>query len=77
MAASGIRSIRFAREVPGIKQIIANDRSTQAFESLQRNIEFNEVGNLVKPVCSDARYIIQKFLQIEICSESVVQGGYY
>ena len=36
LAASGLRSIRFAREIPGLKSIVANDWSKQAVESIGR-----------------------------------------
>jgi hypothetical protein len=36
LAASGLRSIRFAREIPGLKSILANDWSKQAVESIGR-----------------------------------------
>jgi len=36
LAASGLRSIRFAKEIPGLKSILANDWSKQAVESIGR-----------------------------------------
>lgn len=54
LAATGLRSIRYAKEVPGIKQIIANDLSLAAVESLKANIIFNKVENLVSVSHSDA-----------------------
>jgi tRNA G26 N,N-dimethylase Trm1 len=40
LAASGLRSIRFAREIPGLKSIVANDWSKQAVESIGRRLFF-------------------------------------
>ena len=55
LAASGLRSIRYAREVGGVKEVVANDISRQALECMKRNIEHNGVGHLVKPSLNDAR----------------------
>lgn len=44
LSASGLRSIRYSKEIKGnIKYIIANDLSISAVESIKRNIEFNKV----------------------------------
>ncbi|KAM4749549.1 tRNA (guanine(26)-N(2))-dimethyltransferase [Rhinophrynus dorsalis] len=58
LAASGLRSIRFAREVPGLHSIIANDFSASAVELIKRNIQFNGVGDLVTASYSDARMLM-------------------
>ncbi|KAM4676225.1 tRNA (guanine(26)-N(2))-dimethyltransferase isoform 2-T2 [Discoglossus pictus] len=58
LAASGLRSVRFAREVPGLHSVIANDFSASAVELIKRNIEFNGVGNLVTASYSDARMLM-------------------
>lgn len=47
LSATGLRSIRYAKEVPGIKQIIANDLSSAAVKSIRRNVVLNEVEHLV------------------------------
>lgn len=46
-AASGLRSIRYAQEVKGIKNIIANDLDPGAVEIIKRNIVINKVSNIV------------------------------
>ncbi|XP_076382618.1 tRNA (guanine(26)-N(2))-dimethyltransferase isoform X1 [Megalopta genalis] len=58
LSATGLRSIRYAKEVPGIKQIIANDISTKAVESIKRNIEHNGVSDLIKPSHEDATLLM-------------------
>lgn len=55
LAASGLRSIRFAKEVPGLRAVVANDFSARAVELMSRNIAFNGVGDLVAPRMADAR----------------------
>ncbi|KAG7159244.1 tRNA (guanine(26)-N(2))-dimethyltransferase-like [Homarus americanus] len=67
LAASGLRSIRYAREVGGIKKIVANDISNQALECMKRNIDHNGVKDVVIPSHSDARQALRIVLQ---CIES-------
>ncbi|CAL8072921.1 unnamed protein product [Orchesella dallaii] len=54
MSASGIRAIRYAKEVPGIAKVIANDYSESAVETIKKNAESNQVGDLVQPSFADA-----------------------
>ena len=49
LAASGLRSVRFAREIPGLKSVIANDWSSQAVESIRRNVKHNNVADIIQP----------------------------
>lgn len=55
LAASGLRSIRFALEVPGLQCVVANDASARAVELMHRNVELNGVAHLVQPNQADAR----------------------
>lgn len=48
LSATGLRSIRYAKEVQGLSEILANDLSKEAVENIEKNIEHNNVGNLVK-----------------------------
>uniref|UniRef100_A0A915PJJ8 tRNA (guanine(26)-N(2))-dimethyltransferase n=1 Tax=Setaria digitata TaxID=48799 RepID=A0A915PJJ8_9BILA len=54
LSATGLRAIRFAKEVPFVAKIIANDFSEQAVSSMKKNIEMNGVQNLVEARCGDA-----------------------
>lgn len=47
LSATGLRSIRYAKEVPGLKEIIANDMSWAAVKSIKENIKLNNVEHLV------------------------------
>ncbi|RXG71732.1 putative tRNA (guanine(26)-N(2))-dimethyltransferase [Armadillidium vulgare] len=58
LAASGLRSIRYAKEVGGIKEIIANDISKQAIECLKSNLESNDVHHIVEPSLNDASLVM-------------------
>ncbi|WWC70346.1 N2,N2-dimethylguanosine tRNA methyltransferase [Kwoniella pini CBS 10737] len=44
LAATGLRSIRYAKEIPNVKFVLANDLSPSACEAMRRNVEFNGVG---------------------------------
>lgn len=58
LAASGLRSIRFAREVPGLRSVVANDASARAVDLMRRNVQLNEVAHLVQPSQADARMLM-------------------
>lgn len=54
LAATGLRSIRYAKEIPGIKQIIANDISEKAVSDMKANITDNNVDHLITANHEDA-----------------------
>uniref|UniRef100_A0A915JXG0 tRNA (guanine(26)-N(2))-dimethyltransferase n=1 Tax=Romanomermis culicivorax TaxID=13658 RepID=A0A915JXG0_ROMCU len=54
LSASGLRAIRYAKEVNGIREVVANDFSDQAVACITKNIEANGVSHLVKPSRNDA-----------------------
>ncbi|XP_018576509.1 probable tRNA (guanine(26)-N(2))-dimethyltransferase [Anoplophora glabripennis] len=58
LSATGLRSIRYAKEIPGIKEIIANDISHKAVEDIKRNIAENNVADIVSPSHSDATLLM-------------------
>ncbi|XP_048346927.1 tRNA (guanine(26)-N(2))-dimethyltransferase isoform X1 [Sphaerodactylus townsendi] len=58
LAASGLRSVRFAKEVPGLRSVIANDVSSKAVELITQNIQLNDTEHLVTASLSDARMLM-------------------
>ncbi|CAH1760551.1 3707_t:CDS:10 [Entrophospora sp. SA101] len=55
LSASGLRSIRYAKEIPNIQYIIANDLELDAVNSIIRNVEYNNVDkDLVRANQDDA-----------------------
>ncbi|XP_038597968.1 tRNA (guanine(26)-N(2))-dimethyltransferase isoform X1 [Tachyglossus aculeatus] len=60
LAATGLRSIRFAREVPGLRAVVANDASARAVELMTRNVQLNAVAHLVRPSLADARTLMSQ-----------------
>ena len=57
LAASGLRSIRYALEVPAVTRVVANDYSSEAYKNMCRNIGHNSVEGRVVPSCQEARYV--------------------
>lgn len=54
LSATGLRSIRYAKEGVGIKQIVANDISKNAVESIKLNVNENNVEDLITVSENDA-----------------------
>lgn len=48
LSASGLRAIRYSKEVPLLQHIVANDLSSHAVKSIQLNCDYNKTTN-VKP----------------------------
>ncbi|KAA0707593.1 tRNA (guanine(26)-N(2))-dimethyltransferase [Triplophysa tibetana] len=58
LAASGLRSVRFALEVPGLKSITANDYSAKAAALIARNAEHNNVSHILQASQKDASMVM-------------------
>ncbi|CAM9119035.1 unnamed protein product, partial [Discosporangium mesarthrocarpum] len=43
LAATALRSVRYLKEIPGIKQVVVNDIDEAAVEAAQRNMTYNQV----------------------------------
>lgn len=54
LSASGLRSIRYAKEIPDLDEIIANDISKKAVDTIRQNIINNGVEGKVKASHNDA-----------------------
>ena len=55
LSATGLRALRYAKEIPFATHIIANDVSKEAVKSIELNIDHNEVGKTVHSNVGDAR----------------------
>uniref|UniRef100_A0A8C9THJ8 tRNA (guanine(26)-N(2))-dimethyltransferase n=1 Tax=Scleropages formosus TaxID=113540 RepID=A0A8C9THJ8_SCLFO len=58
LAASGLRSVRFALEVPGLKSVTANDCSARAAALIARNAQYNGISHLLKASQRDASILM-------------------
>ncbi|KAI7900790.1 N2,N2-dimethylguanosine tRNA methyltransferase [Cokeromyces recurvatus] len=59
LAASGLRSIRYAKEIPKLKQVVCNDIEEDAIQAIKRNVKYNGLTeDLVKPNHGDAMRVM-------------------
>lgn len=58
LAASGLRSVRFCKEIPGISRVVANDCSREAIATMKHNIELNGVQEMMSASCNDASMVM-------------------
>ena len=65
LSATGLRSIRYAREIPGIQTIYANDIDAGAVESIRQNVELNNVTHLVQASQDDAMNLLYSHRKID------------
>ncbi|XP_067626113.1 tRNA (guanine(26)-N(2))-dimethyltransferase [Eurosta solidaginis] len=54
LAATGLRSVRYAKEVAGVREIVANDLSKVAVDFIRVNMRHNGVEHLIVPSEGDA-----------------------
>ena len=61
LAGCGIRGIRFAKEVEGVKKVVVNDINLKAYMLTQKNILLNKVENFVEAYNEDANFLLTKY----------------
>jgi tRNA (guanine26-N2/guanine27-N2)-dimethyltransferase len=54
LSATGLRSIRYAKEIPDVKTVLANDISASACEAMRMNVEYNDAGTPPKAATTAA-----------------------
>ena len=55
LSATGLRALRYAKEIPFATNIIANDMSREAVQAIELNIDHNDVKDKVHSNVGDAR----------------------
>lgn len=55
LSATGLRALRYAKEIPFATKVIANDLSSEAVKSIDLNIEHNNLSSTVFSNVGDAR----------------------
>jgi tRNA (guanine26-N2/guanine27-N2)-dimethyltransferase len=55
LSATGLRALRYAKEIPFATNIVANDLLPEAVKSIELNIDHNGVGEVVHSNVDDAR----------------------
>jgi tRNA (guanine26-N2/guanine27-N2)-dimethyltransferase len=58
LSATGLRAVRYAKEIPGVREVVANDFSKAAVESIERNIKHNKVEDKVTASHGDASLVM-------------------
>ncbi len=60
LAASGLRSLRYALELPGVSRVDANDLDPLVVASMRDNIKANgpQAVQRIMPTCSDVRLLM-------------------
>ncbi|EAU88621.2 tRNA (guanine-N2-)-methyltransferase [Coprinopsis cinerea okayama7 len=58
LSATGLRSIRYAKEIPLLKQVIANDLSPAAVEAMHRNVKYNGLADVVEELPDGTKKVI-------------------
>ena len=54
LSATGLRSIRYAKELGNVSRITANDMDVSAVEAIKSNVKFNGVEEVVEPSLGNA-----------------------
>ncbi len=62
LAATGLRSIRYAKEIDGVDRIVANDLDPEVVKAMQQNIDFNgpDVKEKIETSVGDARVVMMQ-----------------
>lgn len=54
LSATGLRALRYGHEIPEVKTVVANDLISDAIKSINRNIEYNKLEEIVESNQADA-----------------------
>lgn len=73
LSASGLRAIRYAKEIPFSTTIIANDYSPESVKAIELNIQHNGLADKVFPNLGDAR----QYMYSKTGNESAQKGPSY
>lgn len=60
LSASGIRGLRYAKEVSGIKEILLNDKNPVAYGLIKKNIALNNLRKKCKPMKGDVNVVMHQ-----------------
>jgi tRNA (guanine26-N2/guanine27-N2)-dimethyltransferase len=73
LSATGLRALRYAKEIPFATTIIANDLLPEAVKSIELNIDHNGVGEIVHSNVGDAR----AYMYSKVGNEKQAPSGKY
>lgn len=58
LSATGLRALRYAKEIPQVTSVTANDISAPATASIKLNAEYNGLGEKIHPTTGDAKALM-------------------
>ncbi|MEM3703171.1 MAG: tRNA (guanine(10)-N(2))-dimethyltransferase [Candidatus Bathyarchaeia archaeon] len=61
LAGTGVRGIRFAKEVSGVKKVLVNDINERAYQLAKHNVQMNELSELVTVQNEDANLLLARY----------------
>ncbi len=70
LSATGLRALRYAKEIPFVTRIIANDLSRNAVKSIEMNVDHNDVKGKVCSNVGDARAYMYSKVGVEQTNSS-------
>lgn len=73
LSATGLRALRYAKEIPFATNVIANDLSSDAVKSINLNVKHNNLSGLVHSNVGDAR----AFMYSKVGNEHQPAAGKY
>lgn len=71
LSASGLRALRYSRELPFVTSIVANDLSPSAAEAIKRNVEHNNVEHLISVSNDDALAVMYRTIAESLTQKNV------
>lgn len=60
LSASGVRGLRYAKEISGVKEVYLNDKNPIAYRLIKRNIIINRLQKKCKAIKSDANVLMHQ-----------------
>jgi len=60
LAATGLRGLRYAKEVEGLREVILNDKNPFAVKVITKNIALNRLSKVCKSSCTDANILLHE-----------------
>ncbi|KAL8965118.1 MAG: hypothetical protein Q9183_004016, partial [Haloplaca sp. 2 TL-2023] len=58
LSATGLRALRYVKEIPNVTSVTANDLSSSATKSIKLNAEYNGVEQKIQPTTADAKALM-------------------
>ncbi|KAL8679428.1 MAG: hypothetical protein Q9186_004305 [Xanthomendoza sp. 1 TL-2023] len=58
LSATGLRALRYVKEIPHVTSVTANDLASAATMSIRLNAEYNGVTNKIQPTTGDAKALM-------------------